>query len=56
MYFYTLKKQILNNNRNLMLLDNGQRLATPSLPLFGATEWEPFKQKYQHIFRSPSPT
>jgi hypothetical protein len=56
MAIYTLKKQILNNNRHLMLLDNGQRLATPSLPLFGATEWAPFKQKYQHIFRSPSST
>jgi hypothetical protein len=56
MYMYTLKKQILNNNRNLMLLDNGQHVATPSLPLFSATEWEPFKQQYQHIFRSPAPT
>jgi hypothetical protein len=56
MHIYTLKKQTLNDTRNLLLLDNGQRVATPSLPLFSATEWEPLKKKYQHIFRSPTPT
>lgn len=51
---YTYKKQILNNNRNLMLLDNGERVATDNLPFFSAEEWEPLKQKYQYVFRPPN--
>lgn len=51
---YTYKKQILNNSRNLMLLDNGQRVATPNLPLFSATEWDVIKENYQHVFRTPN--
>jgi len=50
---YTRKKQILNNSRNLMLLDNGERVATDNLPFFSAAEWEPLKEKYQHVFRTP---
>lgn len=51
---YMYKKQILNDSRNLMLLDNGKRVATTSLPLFSAGEWNQIKQSYQHVFRSPS--
>jgi hypothetical protein len=51
---YTFKKKILNDARNLLLLDNGQRVTTPLLPLFSKSEWEPLKQRYQHVFRSPN--
>lgn len=51
---YTFKKQILNDSRNLMLLDNGQRVATPSLPFFSRAEWEDIKENYQHVFRQPN--
>jgi hypothetical protein len=50
---YTYKKQILNNARNLMILDNGERVCTPSLPLFSSNEWNQIKSNYQHVFRPP---
>jgi hypothetical protein len=51
---YTYKKQILNNSRNLMLLDNGERVATPNLPMFSKCEWNQIKDQYQHVFRQPN--
>lgn len=51
---YTYKKQILNDSRNLMLLDNGERVGTSNLPLFSLAEWDQIKQNYQHVFRSPN--
>jgi hypothetical protein len=50
---YTFKKQILNNARNIMLLDNGERVATPNLPLFSQHEWDCIKHQYVHVFRKP---
>lgn len=51
---YSRKKQILNNSRSLMLLDNGQRASTDLLPLFSINEWNRVKQQYQHVFRTPN--
>lgn len=51
---YTLKKEILRDQRNIMLLDNGLTVATPNLPFFGRSEWEAIKHNYQHVFRTPA--
>jgi len=53
LHIYSRKKQILNDSRHLMLLDNGQTVNTPGLPLFSAREWDETKQNYQHVFRKP---
>jgi hypothetical protein len=52
MQVYTDKKQILNNARSLMVLANGQIVATPNLPLFSLQEWNSIKQDYQYVFQS----
>lgn len=50
---YTFKKQILNDSRNLMLLEDGNKVATPNLPFFSRLDWENIKSQYQHVFREP---
>lgn len=51
---YEYKKQILNDSRYLMLLDDGTRVSTPNLPLFSNKEWNRIRENYQHVFR-PNP-
>lgn len=51
---YEYKKQILNDSRYLMLLDDGTRVSTPNLPLFSNKEWDRIRENYQHVFR-PDP-
>jgi hypothetical protein len=53
MSIYSNKKQILNDARYLMLLSNGQRIATSGLPLFSNAEWTHIKQDYRYVFRAP---
>lgn len=52
-YIYSRKKQLLNNQRFLMLFSNGQKAITDNLPLFSRREWDRVKQNYQHVFRTP---
>lgn len=52
-YIYSRKKQLLNNWRYLMLLNNGQPVSTDNLPFFSQREWDQVKQKYHHAFRTP---
>lgn len=51
MRYYTMKKIILNDRRNLMILQNGQVVATPNLPFFSQTEWMDIEPRYRHVFR-----
>lgn len=50
---YGKKKQILNNTRYLLLLDDGQRVATEHLPLFSQGEWQKIKSDYGYLFNQP---
>lgn len=52
-HIYSQKKQLLNNQRYLMLLSNGQKVTTDNLPFFSQCEWDRIKQNYQHVFRTP---
>jgi hypothetical protein len=52
-YIYSRKKQLLNNQRYLMLFNNGQKVATKNLQFFSRREWDQIKQNYQHVFRAP---
>lgn len=51
--FYNAKKRILNDLRNLMLLEDGTRVATQNLPLFSQREWAAIASKYQYVFSKP---
>lgn len=48
---YGDRKQILNDTRHLMFLDNGTKVSTPNLPLFSRKEWYKIKDQYNHLFR-----
>jgi hypothetical protein len=52
--FYTWKKEILNNCRNLMILEDGECVSTKNLPLFSKKEWDQIQYQYQHVFRYPN--
>lgn len=49
---YTLRKSILADARNLMILDDGTQVSTPNLPLFSQSEWNKVKHQYQHLFET----
>jgi hypothetical protein len=51
---YTWKKEILNNRRNLMILENGECVSTKNLPLLSKKEWDQIQHQYQHVFRHPN--
>jgi hypothetical protein len=50
-HIYCEKKLILNDARYIMLLDDGSRVSTHSLPLFSAIEWENNRSYYEYAFR-----
>lgn len=50
---YSDKKMILNDARNLMILEDGHQVATPNLPLFSSVEWGEIRHKYSYVFRQP---
>ena len=51
---YGLKKQLLNNQRALLWLEDGSSVITPSLPFFSKNEWDSVKDPYQYLFRMPN--
>lgn len=50
---YSDKKMILNDARNLMILEDGHQVATPNLPLFSSVDWDEIHHKYRYVFRQP---
>lgn len=51
---YQEKKQILNDKRWLMLLEDGTRIHTKNLPLFSQREWiETYQHKLEYLFNKP---
>lgn len=51
--YYADKKPVLNDCRNLLLLEDGTRVATANLPLFSRREWLELKPRYEYLFRPP---
>ena len=51
MRYYTMKKMILNDQRNLMILQDGEVVTTPNLPFFSQNEWMEIEPRYRHVFR-----
>lgn len=50
---YGDKKAILNDVRNLMILEDGKLVSTPNLPLFSSIDWDEICYKYSYVFRQP---
>lgn len=49
---YGLKKQILNDRRALIWLEDGSVVRTANLPMLSRSEWLVIKNKYDYLFRS----